>query len=1224
MTTDGPSSLPSRLGEWRGTERYQVRRFIGAGSMGAVYEAFDRERCQLVALKRLRHFSPAALYLFKQEFRGLVDVVHSNLVRLYELVATDPHDIFFSMELVRGSELLDHVRMKDPPDTTRLRAALRQLVEGLQALHAAGKVHRDVKPSNVLVTPEGRVVLLDFGVATDAVRAGGPSSLDDHAIVGTAAYMAPEQASGEGSTTASDWYSVGAVIYEALIGRPPLVGTVSEVLRAKETFEPDPPSHLNARVPPDLDELCVALLARSPAARPSGTEILRRLGVAGRERVISSKAGAERSRALVGRSAHLERLRDALKASRRQAVTVQVGGPSGMGKSALVQEFLDDLVDRGEAVALRGRAYERESVPYKAIDSWIDALSRYLLRLSDQGAQVPIGDDAWALARLFPVLRRVPEIADARERLIADPQRLRRLAFGALRDILGALGQKQPLIVSIDDAHWGDADSAALLLELIRPPEPPPILLLMTFRHEERASVFLQRLRTEWPAGGADLRELTVGPLDTGDARALALAILDPETAGAEAMASDIARESGGSPLLLEELARSHHGIPAAGAITGPMSLEHFVSARLEGLPDDARHLFELVALAGRPLPTALLAAAAHIQGGEDQVEALRARRFVRIGLRHGLEVVETNHARVADAISRSLPAERARAHNAELARALQASTDADPESVALQLVRAGDKHHAGPFAERAAEDAIGRLAFDRATEMFRLALEAQAPGSPRAAALRVRLAEALALAGRGQLAARAYREAAEAAEGIARLELQRAAANQLLICGRIDEGGEALRQVLAAMGLAAPQSTLASIFWLLVYRVWLTLRTLRFEERDATDVRHEDRVRIDTMLAVAMGFSIVDVLLGACMLTRCLLLALRAGDRTQVLRAACLEGAHRASAGGEAGRTERALIDIGRRLAARIGDPESQAFVDGTFGFTEFLRGRWKQARKVLDASTQVRASGIAQWQANEPMFATNSCFFTGELQELLRRHSRVNGDALERGDLYTVVNLASTTTITVHLAADEPETARRQLRDAMKQWSQSGFLVQQWQAMAFEPDIDLYVGDGAAAYDRFARDLPALRRSFLLQVQFTRAITLYTQGRCAVASVEARPALRGQRIAEARRCARRLRRENMPWIETLAHTVEATVENAAGRRDACIAALRAVVASAERTDMAMHSRVARYRLGQLLGGAEGAVLVEASRREIKSEGVRNVPAMVCIYLPGRWTASA
>src|SRR5580698_10172791 len=107
------SAAEGRAVRWRGTGRYEVLRCIGKGGMGAVYEALDRERQQLVALKTLLHFSPAALYRFKQEFRTLADVHHTNLVHLYELVVTEAGEVFFTMELLRGSNFREYVAGSD-------------------------------------------------------------------------------------------------------------------------------------------------------------------------------------------------------------------------------------------------------------------------------------------------------------------------------------------------------------------------------------------------------------------------------------------------------------------------------------------------------------------------------------------------------------------------------------------------------------------------------------------------------------------------------------------------------------------------------------------------------------------------------------------------------------------------------------------------------------------------------------------------------------------------------------------------------------------------------------------------------------------------------------------------------------------------------------------------------------------------------------------------------
>ena len=495
--------------EWRGTERYEVIGCLGQGGMGVVYEAFDRERRQLVALKTILHFNPAALYLFKQEFRTLADVQHANLVHLYELVVGDVGETFFTMELVRGTDFLRYVRKPDPaaesilPETvvspkpaavdraserppgpdgpkratpaarqslaivTRLRASLHQLVEGVQALHSAGKVHRDIKPSNVLVTNEGRVVLLDFGVAAELSGHEGEVQGGSGELVGTARYMAPEQSCDEAPTPASDWYSVGVMLYEALVGCPPFVGSATDVITRKAMMDAPAPAESVGGVPPELNALCCALLRRDPEMRPTGTEILGRLGVTRGGAPTSMPAAVVDSvTALIGRDEQLQLLRDAFEATRSgRMVTVRVGGAGGMGKSTVVHHILDELVRGDEALVLRGRAYERETVPYKAIDSVIDALCRHLLRLVEANDPLALPEDVVALGRLFPVLQRVPDIRERLDQANDDLQSLRRRAFEALRELLTTLAERQPLVVFVDDAQWGDVDSAVLLLD---------------------------------------------------------------------------------------------------------------------------------------------------------------------------------------------------------------------------------------------------------------------------------------------------------------------------------------------------------------------------------------------------------------------------------------------------------------------------------------------------------------------------------------------------------------------------------------------------------------------------------------------------------------------------------------------------------------------------------------------------------------------------------------
>ena len=571
--------------------RFQILDKLGAGGMGIVYRALDRRRGETVALKTMKQVDPLSLFWFKQEFRSLADLSHPNLINLYELISVRGQ-WFFTMELLTGTDFLAHVRRGPRPVETptvgietattdsyvlegdplpsgstrgaifRLRQVFPQLIEGVSALHEAGKLHRDIKPSNVMVTEAGRVVLMDFGLVTDV----SPMSISFEpvrAIVGTIAYISPEQAAGQPATEASDWYSVGVMIYNALTGQLPFDGSPTTVLQRKQMEDPPPPSALCSDIPHDLNELCVALLARDPARCPRGQDILERLGQDRTEPSHGRRSRAARTAMLVGRESHREAFEAAYPAMRAgKPIMLLVKGRSGSGKSTLVQSILDGLEERGEAVVLSGRCYERESVPYKALDNLIDDLTRYLSRLPAHAARPLLPRDLQPLTRVFPVLLRVKEVADAAKEAGVSPpdrQELRRRAFAGLRELFRRMGDRSPLVLAIDDLQWGDVDSAALLAEVLSPPDAPVLLLVGTYRLEdESTSPFLQDLL----AGDAkrqtcERRSVTTGPLTPTEARELALALLERDDAHSESQAVAIAQESEGNPFFILELAHA-------------------------------------------------------------------------------------------------------------------------------------------------------------------------------------------------------------------------------------------------------------------------------------------------------------------------------------------------------------------------------------------------------------------------------------------------------------------------------------------------------------------------------------------------------------------------------------------------------------------------------------------------------------------------------------------
>ncbi|HKU37340.1 MAG TPA: serine/threonine-protein kinase, partial [Polyangiales bacterium] len=445
--------------------RLHVLETLGHGGMGVVYRAFDRDQRAQVALKTMHRVEPSAIYALKNEFRALTDVRHPNLVRLLDLFS-EADGWFFTMELIDGVRFDQWVR-PNGLDEPRLRNAFAQLIDAIDCVHAAGKLHRDIKPSNVVVSADGHVCVLDFGLVTEPHAKGVGQTVSDHFVVGTPAYLAPEQGLGERASVASDVYALGVMLFEALMGKLPFAGSATEMLMAKQHGVPAWPEDFEPGAQLGLVEICSRLLSRDPAARPSCEELrseFARPHARGSGRASFSSLPPPMAAALIGRESELEQLRDAYRTMLSgRAVLVSVSGDSGIGKSALCQAFLDELQREGHAVVLRGRCNERESVPYKSFDALVDDLSRHLRRLRPEQTAALLPRDAAELLRLFPVLGRVDALAEAPVRAIADPNEQQRRAFEAFLELLGRMRDRAPLVLHIDDLQWTDRDSSQLL-----------------------------------------------------------------------------------------------------------------------------------------------------------------------------------------------------------------------------------------------------------------------------------------------------------------------------------------------------------------------------------------------------------------------------------------------------------------------------------------------------------------------------------------------------------------------------------------------------------------------------------------------------------------------------------------------------------------------------------------------------------------------------------------
>jgi hypothetical protein len=352
----------------------------------------------------------------------------------------------FTMELVDGVRFRDYVAHSE----ARLRDALVQLADVLTALHSLGKIHRDVKPSNVLVEADGRVVILDFGLIGDLEHL---DVTHQGVALGTPGYMSPEQAADiTPLTPATDWYAVGVMLYEALCGRKPFRGPSMQVLLDKQRSDPKPPREHNPDAPADLEELCMKLLARDPRQRPDGAAVLAALGASPSPwtRRIADRVAPEQ--VALDRTAELAFLSRALDDSRNGPVLVALHGPRGAGRSALLDAFAAKITRQG-GVVFTIRIGRREDVPLRGLDQLIDAITRYLSALPDSEVAALLPNDVGWLARMFPTMKRLraAERPNLSHTGLPDADR----AFDAVADLLTAISARYPVAVLLDDAHWG-------------------------------------------------------------------------------------------------------------------------------------------------------------------------------------------------------------------------------------------------------------------------------------------------------------------------------------------------------------------------------------------------------------------------------------------------------------------------------------------------------------------------------------------------------------------------------------------------------------------------------------------------------------------------------------------------------------------------------------------------------------------------------------------------
>jgi serine/threonine protein kinase/tetratricopeptide (TPR) repeat protein len=1185
---------------------FDIRRTIGRGGHGVVYEAFDRVQHEAVALKLLSGRGPAALYRLKREFRALAEIRHPNLVALHQL-AVHGGDAYFTMDLVAGHDFVRRagdVAGSGGDLVLHLRTGLLQLCEGVHALHRAGKLHRDLKPSNILVTDAGRVVILDFGLVDDTDAVGSDAA-------GTPAYMAPEQARGQ-ACESSDWYSVGRVLEQALSAlRRQSLGAAA-LLTADAS----------------LDALARRLLDPEPCERPPFEEIVATL--TGHPHAAARSSTRRLQPDFVGRNAELAQLQDAYGRSRKRPVVMLVTGESGIGKTALIRHFTETLAHNEASaetfprrpIVLRGRCYERESVPYKALDSTVDELSRVLCSLAPEQALWAAELDRAALLALFPVLGRVPWLTgDSASLVHVHPTDLRVRSFAALRTLLARLAALQPLVVCIDDLQWSDADSGSLLGALLCEEDSPSILVLATTRSDLRspspAIEQLTRIAATSPRPLA-IEPLRLGTLTPAESNRLARALFSESCSPASTQPGarvqepeHVAAESGGNPFFLLELARWLGDSSCAhGLDRHAWSLGSLTKRRLRDLSAPNRAVLELVAAAGRPLPTRVIGRAAGIgRSCGVHVKELRAASLLRAALSDSEEWLELEHDRIAEAVLEGAPQCARVALHRSLVQALLAEQDDESEALLEQYIGAGLTDEASHCAQRLAHAACAALAFSRAARLYEQSLALRTWSPQQRASLHAEHARALEYSGRGLDAAAAYQSAAAlSSDACVATQLEQRAADNLMRAGRHAEGEALLRRGYRSLGLHWPETRAGVLVSLVALLLPAWRRRMSLQPRLERD-QAIGQVRADFLARAGRGLESYDTLRAVHNALLCFSEAEQLSDPAWRARVKSSRGLMRCfSARSRSYARGIAAIQQGCATAAALGDITAQGDLERQLALAHYIGGRPGAAlAAALRSEACLRQLPEWIWDLHAVRGLIGSALFDlGRLREARQCLQTVAHAARLHGDLATTVWVhAQPHQLAVLFATGEraqveaaiermAELRRQHPRYAMIGWIHAVCLVEH----------ALYWGDPEAALRVLQRERSALFGTLL---PFLRHHSRVLHARaCLSAATVCRPGPRRLCLL-GRACleAALLCRSHSAYDQGRGHLLFAAMAMLREERGRASRRLDLASALFESSEARLLLEATRYCRGALLGGEEGSLLKQSVRVNLEHEGV-------------------
>jgi class 3 adenylate cyclase len=796
-TAAGKSSTETTAPRALGAGRYRVLGFLGEGGRKRVYLAEDTQlrREVAVAICKSDGLDRTALTRARREAEAMARLSdHPNIVPIYDI--GEEEDLYLVTQYMPGGDLEARLAASEGrrlPVEEAVRIAT-EIARALEYAHGHRFVHRDVKPGNVWLSPDGTAKLGDFGLAMALDR---QQLTAEGAMVGTVAYMSPEQALGRPATARSDVYSLGALLYELLCGVPPFGGEDAAVVISQHaTRAPVRPTWHRADVPRALENLVLALLAKSPEERPaSATEVRQALEAIAAANSVE-RATVDDGAALehlndglfLGREAELRELRNAVdSAFAGHGRIVMLVGEAGIGKTRLAAET-DTYAELRGATVLWGRCTQSAGAP--PYWPWIQAIRSYVRSVDSEVLRSELGSGASDIAQIVSEVG--PQLGEAAgEALAMDPEQARFRLFDSVAGFLTNASQRTPIAIFLDDLHLADQPSLLLLQFVAAELASARILLVGTYREDELEAD--HPLRAVHAALGRErgYTPLRLRGLDAGTVKAfLEHGAHQPLESPAElAFVEAVCSESEGNPYFIQEIVRH---LVESGAIYAqgdrwtsdaqriedlgiPQGIRDAVNRRLGRLSDACRELLATAAVFGREFGLSLLETISPLDEAtiadclREALDAAIVQPVVDEVGRYGFA-----HGTTRDALYEALaPARRVELHKA-VGEALEEAYDARIESHLGELAHhfaqaapAGVADKAADYAWWAGERAAQLYAYEDAVAHYRgaLALFAAIDDDPtRRCELLLALGEALWRAGDAAQAQETFLAAAELA----------------------------------------------------------------------------------------------------------------------------------------------------------------------------------------------------------------------------------------------------------------------------------------------------------------------------------------------------------------------------------------------------------------------------------------------------------------------------